>query len=312
MTTPRIVSLLPSSTEIICALGLEDHLVGISHECDYPASIADRPRLTAPKINIREDSHSIDEAVRALVQDGLSVYRIDTDQLQTLAPDIIVTQDQCEVCAVSYAEVAQAAQAFCGPHVEVVSLRPNLLQDIWADIRSVGRAAGRLQEADAVLETCFERVNEIIAETIMIPEPPRVAVIEWIEPLMLAGNWTPELIQLAGGRDGLCKPGSHSSTADWEAVRAYDPEVLAIIPCGYTLEQTLAEVPSLTQLPGWEVLTAVREGRVYAVDGNAYFNRPGPRIVDSLEILAGLIHPDMFAEFLEDRDWAYRRLTSAS
>lgn len=309
MTTPRIVSLLPSSTEIICALGLEDHIVGISHECDYPASIADRPRLTAPKMNIRENSRRIDEAVRALVQDGLSVYRIDTDQLQTLAPDLIVTQDQCEVCAVSYAEVAQAAQTFCGPDVEVVSLKPNLLQDIWADIRSVGRATGRLQEADAVLETCFERVNEIVAETIMIPEPPRVAAIEWIDPLMLAGNWMPELIQLAGGHDGLCKPGTHSSTVDWDAVRAYDPEVLTIIPCGYTLEQTLAEIPTLTSLPGWASLTAVREGRVYAVDGHSFFNRPGPRIVDSLEILAGIIHPDMFAEFLEDRGWAYQCLT---
>lgn len=309
MTTQRIVSLLPSSTEIICALGLESHIVGVSHECDYPTSIADRPRLTAPKINIHEDSRSIDQAVRTLVQDGLSVYRIDTDQLQALAPDIIVTQDQCEVCAVSYAEVAQAAQTFCGPDVEVVSLRPNLLQDIWADIRSVGRATGRLQEADTVLESCFERVNEIIAETIMIPTPPRVAAIEWIEPLMLAGNWMPELIQLAGGRDGLCKPGSHSTTADWDAVRAYDPEVLTIIPCGYTLEQTLAELPALRRLPGWASLTAVREGRVYAVDGHSYFNRPGPRIVDSLEILAGLIHPDMFAEFLEERDWAYQQLT---
>ncbi len=308
MTSPRIVSLLPSSTEIICALGLEANLVGISHECDYPESIADRPQLTAPKIELQGGSLAIDQAVRALVQEGLSVYRIDTDRLQALAPDMIITQDQCEVCAVSYAEVVQAAQACCGPHVEVISLQPNLLQDIWADIRSVGQATGRLQEADAFLETCFERVNDIIAETIMIPAPPRVVAIEWIEPLMLAGNWMPELIQLAGGCDGLCKAGSHASTADWEAVRAYDPEVLTIMPCGYPIEQTLAAMPALTRLPGWETLTAVREGRVYAVDGHAYFNRPGPRIVDSLEILTGLIHPDMFGEFLEGRDWAYRRI----
>ncbi len=308
MTTPRIVSLLPSSTEIICALGLEAHLVGISHECDYPESIADRPRLTAPKIDTHGESAAIDGAVRALVQEGLSVYRIDTEQLRTLTPDVIITQDQCEVCAVSYAEVLQAVQASCGPHVEVVSLSPNLLHDIWADIRSVGRATGRLQEADAVLATCFERINDMIAETIMIPEPPRVAAIEWIEPLMLAGNWMPELIQLAGGRDGLCKPGSHASTADWEAIIAYDPEVLAIMPCGYSLEKTLSEVPTLTRLPGWDTLTAVRQGRVYAADGHAYFNRPGPRIVDSLELLAGFIHPDLFGELLEGRDWAYRRI----
>ncbi|ETX04396.1 cobalamin-binding protein [Candidatus Entotheonella palauensis] len=308
MVTPRIVSLLPSSTEIICALGLEEHLVGISHECDYPESIADRPRLTAPKIDLRGGSAAIDREVRTLAREGLSVYRIDTDQLQVLAPDVIVTQDPCEVCAVSFTEVTQAVQTHCGAHVEVVSLSPNLLQDIWADIRSVGRATGRLQEADALLATSFERINEIIAETIMIPEPPRVAAIEWIEPLMLAGNWMPELIQLAGGRDGLCKPGAPASTADWDAIRTYDPEVLAIMPCGYPLESTLAEVSALMRLPGWETLTAVREGRVYAVDGHAYFNRPGPRIVDSLELLTGLIHPDMFGEFPEACDWAYRRL----
>lgn len=294
MATRRIVSLLPSSTEMICALGLADNLVGISHACDYPEAIADRPRLTAPKIDVHGGSGAINQAVSALVREGLSVYRIDTAQLQALAPDVIVTWDACEVCAASDAEV--------------VSLKPNLLHDIWADIRSVGRATGRLQEADALLATCFERVNEIIAETIMMPAPPRVAAIEWMEPLMLAGHWMPELIQLAGGRDGLCKPGSQALTADWEAVRTYDPEVLTIIPCGYTLERTLAEMPVLTRLPGWKNLTAVREGRVYAVDGHAYFNRPGPRIVDSLEMLTGLIHPDMFGEFLEGRDWAYRRL----
>ncbi|ETX02324.1 MAG: hypothetical protein ETSY1_04080 [Candidatus Entotheonella factor] len=308
MATPRVVSLLPSSTEIICALGLEEHLVGISHECDYPESIVDRPRLTAPKIDLHGSGADIDRAVRALGQQGLSMYRIDAEQLRAVAPDVIITQDQCEVCAVSYAEVTQAAQAFCGPHVEVVALIPNLLQDIWADMRSVGRATGRLPEADALLAACFERVNTIIAETIMIPEPPRVAAIEWIEPLMLAGNWMPELIQLAGGRDGLCKPGSPASVVDWEALRAYDPEVLAIMPCGYPLEKTMSEVPALMRLPGWETLAAVREGRVYAVDGHAYFNRPGPRIVDSLELLTGLIYPDMFGEFLEDRDWAYRRM----
>lgn len=308
MATPLIVSLLPSATEIVCALGLEEHLVGISHECDYPESIADRPRLTAPKIDPHSGSAAIDKAVRALAQEGLSVYHIDTAQLRTLAPNVIVTQDACEVCAVSYTEVVQAVQTAGGPDVDVVSLSPNLLQDIWSDIRSVGRATGRLTEADAVLAICFERVNEIIAETIMIPEPPRVTAIEWLEPLMLAGNWMPELIQLAGGRDGLCKPGTRVATTDWESIKAYDPEVLAIMPCGYTLERTLAEVQHLTRLPGWDSLNAVRQGRVYAVDGHAYFNRPGPRIVDSLELLAGLIYPDMFGEFLEDCDWAYQRL----
>jgi iron complex transport system substrate-binding protein len=308
MTTPRIMSLLPSGTEIICALGLEAYLVGISHACDYPESITDRPRLTAPEIDLGGGSATMDSAVSALVQPGPSVYRIDTQQLQALTPNVIVTQDQCEVGPVSYAEVIAAVQASCGPHVEVVSLSPKLLQDIWADIRSVGRATGRLQEADVVLAACFERVHAIIAETIMIPEPPRVAAIAWLEPLMLGGYWIPELLQLAGGRDGLCQPGSPVSLADWEVIRAYDPEVLTIMPCGYPLEKTLSEVSTLTRLPGWDTLRAVREGRVYAVDGRAYFHRPGPRVVDSLELLAGCIHPDMFGEFLEDRHWAYRRI----
>jgi iron complex transport system substrate-binding protein len=308
MTTPRVVSLLPSGTEIICALGLEAHLVGISHACDYPDAIADRPRLSAPAIDQQAGSAAIDRAVRDLAQRGLSAYRIDMAQLQALAPDVIVTQGQNEGYAASGAEVARAIQTSCGPRVDVVSLNPHLLQDIWADIRLVGRATGRLQEADAVLATCFERVNDIIAETIMIPEPPRVAALAWIEPLQLAGHWTPELIQLAGGRDGLCKPGSPVSTATWERLRAYDPEVLTIMPCGYPLEKTLAEVDALVSLPGWDALTAVREGRVYAVDGQAYFHRAGPRIVDSLELLTGFVHPDLFGAFLTDRAWAYRRL----
>jgi iron complex transport system substrate-binding protein len=303
------VSLLPSSTEIICALGLEESLVGISHECDYPERITDRPHLTAPKIDVHGDSHTIDQEVRALVRDGLSVYRIDTDQLQALQPDLIVTQDQCEVCAVSYAEVVAVTQRVLGADVEILSLRPNLLQDIWADIRSVGKAAGRLSEADALLDALFARVSTIVAETIRIPQPPRVAVIEWILPLMLAGNWMPELIQIAGAQDGLCTPGEPAPTMAWETLCEYAPEVLVLTPCGYRLEQTLSETPALAQLPGWHDLPAVRQDQVYAVDGQAYFNRPGPRIVDSLEILAGLIHPDLFGEFLEEHASTYQRLT---
>lgn len=308
-TTPRIVSLLPSSTEIVCALGLEDHLVGVSHECDYPPTITDRPRLTAPKLNLHATSREIDQEVRTLVRQGLGVYQIDTDLLRTLQPDVIVTQDQCDVCAVSYAEVVEATRQVLGPHVEVVSLRPTLLQDIWDDIRRVGAATGRLRQADTLLETLFTRVKTLMAETTMIRESPRVAVIEWIDPLMLAGNWVPELIHLAGGRDELCNMGEHSPTVAWPTMQAYAPEVVALIPCGYKLAQTLAEVPTLQQLPGWNDLPAVRQGQVYVVDGNAYFNRPGPRIVDSLEILAGLIHPEVFGEYLADEGQTYQRIS---
>ncbi|MDH3604442.1 MAG: ABC transporter substrate-binding protein, partial [Candidatus Tectomicrobia bacterium] len=234
---------------------------------------------------------------------------IDTDLLRTLQPDLIVTQDQCEVCAVSYAEVVEVTQQILGADVEVLSLNPNLLQDIWADIRSVGKAVERLSEADELLDELFARVSTIVAETIRIPQPPRVAVIEWMAPLMLAGNWMPELIQLAGGQDGLCAPGEPTPTVAWETLSEYAPEVLALIPCGYALERTRIDTPALAQLPGWHDLPAVRQDQVYAVDGQTYFNRPGPRIVDSLEILAGLIHPELFGEFLEEHAAAYQRLT---
>jgi iron complex transport system substrate-binding protein len=309
MTTPqRIVSLLPSSTELLCALGLETSLVGISHECDYPAHITDRPRLTKPKINIRGDSGTIDREIRSLVQQGLSIYQIDTELLQTLQPDLIVTQDQCEVCAVPYAEVVDATACVLGGQVQIISLHPALLQDIWDDLHRIAQVTEKQKQAEEVLASLFERVQTVMAESIKVPQPPRVAIIEWLDPLILAGNWVPELIQLAGGQDGLCKPGVHSSPMHWSELQAYAPEVLVIIPCGYKLEQTLAEVPYLRQLPGWRDLPAVQQQRVYAVDGNAYFNRPGPRIVDSLEILAGLIHPDMFGEFLPPEGQVHQRL----
>jgi iron complex transport system substrate-binding protein len=183
-----------------------------------------------------------------------------------------------------------------------------LLQDIWDDIRRVGEATGRTSQADILLAALFTRVKALLAESAMIKECPRVAVIEWIDPLILAGNWLPELIQIAGGTDDLCKPGEHSPTVTWQTIQDYAPEVLAIIPCGYTLPQTLAEVPTLQRLPGWQDIPAVRQGQVYAVDGNAYFNRPGPRLVDSLEILAGLIHPDLFGDYLRAAGHAYQRL----
>jgi iron complex transport system substrate-binding protein len=305
----RIVSLLPSSTEIICALGLEASVVGVSHECDYPPSIVDRPRLTAPKINVHADSRTIDQEVRTLVRHGLSVYQIDTELLRTVQPDLIVTQDQCEVCAVSYAEVLEATRRVLGAQVEVLSLRPTLLQDIWDDIHLVGQATGHTHQADALLAGLFERVNTILAESILLRQTPRVAIIEWIEPLMLAGNWLPDMIQLAGGSDGLCKPGIQAPTVEWVTLQDYAPEVLVIAPCGYTLPQTLLELPTLQRLPGWGEMPAVQQGQVYAVDGKAYFNRPGPRIVDSLEILAGLIHPDLFGELLPVEGQVYQHVT---
>ena len=290
-SSQRIVSLLPSSTEILCALGLRECLVGVSHECDYPADVIGLPRLTEPKLNPHGLSGAIDSRVREIVQEGLSVYRIKTDLLQSLQPDLLVTQDQCEVCAVSLPEVEEAVRCFLTPGVAVVSLSPQCLGDIWEDIRQVARATGREEVAEEVLRGLKRRLWKLEQQTRHWVRP-RVACIEWLDPLIAAGNWIPELIEIAGGEYTLASAGEHSSTMTWDALVAYQPEVVVLMPCGFTISQTQRELPTLTALPQWQALPAVQANRVFIVDGNAYLNRPGPRIVDSTEILAELLHPD--------------------
>ncbi len=279
----RIVSLLPSSTEILCALGLETSLVGISHACDAPPQVAPLPRLTAPSRHTPGEGRG---------------------------PDLIVTQDQAAVCGVSPGDVLEATRRVLGTHIEVLSLRPTLLQDIWDDIYRLGEVTEHKRQATTLLEGLFARVNTIVAESIMLREPPRVAVLAWADPLMLAGHWLPDLIQLAGGTDGLCIPGALAPSVEWVRLQEYAPEVLVLSPCGYTLAQTRAVLPTLPQLSGWYDLPAVRQGHVYAVDGQVYLHRPGPRIVDSLEMLASLIHPDLFEEFLPQEGQLYCRVAT--
>jgi iron complex transport system substrate-binding protein len=291
----RIVSLLPSATEIVCALGLADQLVGISHECDYPAQIVGRSVLTEPKINPDGSSAAIDRDVRALVHDGLSVYRIKTDVLQRLQPDLIITQDQCEVCAVSSAEVERAARDCLGNDVAIVSLKSNKLDDIFDDIARVAAATDRTSEGAAVTAQMRQRIDAIGERALQVRSRPRVVCIEWMEPPMVGGNWIPELVTLAGGSYDLVQPGAHSPTITWADLAAYAPEVIVVMPCGFKLPQTRTELSRLTDHPEWKTLPAVRNRRVYLADGNAYLNRPGPRIVESAELLAGLIQPDFFA-----------------
>lgn len=298
MTAPeRIVSLLPSATEIVCGLGLTDHLVGVSHECDYPEEIAGRPVLTAPKLDPSGGSAEIDAGVRRLVADGLGVYRIDVDRLAELRPDLIVTQDQCDVCAVPLSEVEAAARQCLGDGVSVVSLHPSALADVFADIRRVGDAAGRADAAEALVSGMEERLDRIRARHAHLRARPRVACIEWIEPLMLAGNWVPDLVELGGGTCGPAS-GQTSGTVTWDELEAYEPDVIIVMPCGFKLPQTRRELSLLTRRPEWARLPAVRNRRVYAVDGNAYLNRPGPRLADSAELLAGLIQPGFYAELI--------------
>jgi iron complex transport system substrate-binding protein len=301
---PRIASLLPSATEIVCALGLADRVVGVSHECDYPAEICGRPVLTAPKIAADEGSAEIHAAIERLVREGLGVYRIDHERLKAVAPDVIVTQDQCDVCAVPLADVTAAARRVLECAVDVVSLRPSRLTDLWDDIARVGAATGASTAVGPLVDGLRARLALLRDAVDGVTRRPRVAVIEWIEPLMVAGNWVPDLVELAGGSpQHLVESGAHSGRMDWTALAAYEPEVIVIAPCGFSIARTRRDLHRLTAQPTWQTLPAVRSGRVYLVDGNVYLNRPGPRLVDGGEILAHLVHPDAFPAVFCDGWW---------
>ena len=299
----RIASLLPSATEIVCALGLADDIVGVSHECDFPPAIVGRPVLTEPKLDPRGFSAEIDAAVRRLVRDGLSVYRIREAALRAARPDLIVTQEHCEVCAVSFAEVEQAVHTLLDAPVPIVSLKPNLLDEVLEDFARVAAAAAVSEAGARLVAESRARLDRIRARVRRARSRPRVACIEWLDPLMVAGNWVPELIALGGGVYDLVAPGQHSPALGWEALVAAAPDVVIVMPCGFGLEQTRRELPRLTARPQWQALPAVRNRRAYSVDGNAYLNRPGPRIVDSAELLAGLIQPDLCAALIPPGSW---------
>lgn len=299
----KLVSLIPSATEIVALLGLSDRLVGRSHECDYPAEVQTRPICTAPKFNPEGDSGEIHDRVTDLLQSALSVYRIQTDVLERVQPTHILTQAQCEVCAVSLADVEQAVAQLTHHQPQIISLQPNTLEDVWADIQRVAELLG--VSAETPLAHLKQRVAACAEQTQQIPESdrPTVACIEWIDPLMAAGNWIPQLVNLAGGRSLFGQVGQHSPWLQWEALVAADPDVLLMMPCGFDLSRTQQESQQLTQYSEWRNLRSVQAGKVYILDGNQYFNRPGPRLVDSLEILAEILHPDRFQFGYEAKGW---------
>ena len=292
----RIASLLSAATEMLFALGLGDSVVAVSHECDWPPEANRLPRVTMSHIAAAASSAAIDSQVRELSSTGKPLYELDVELLGRLAPDLIVTQQQCDVCAVSYTDVLSAVAddprlAGC----RIVALNPQGLGDVLTDLRRVGEAAGAPAAAEnciAALETRIEAVRHRTAK-LAEAERPRFVCVEWTEPLMLAANWVPEIVELAGGRNGLSIGGRHSTYHAWPDVLAYDPQVIVVSPCGFDMNRTLDEARALTHVHGWGQMTAVRTGRVYAVDGNAYLNRSGPRLVDSLEILAHLLHPSL-------------------
>jgi iron complex transport system substrate-binding protein len=289
---PRVVSLIASATEIVCALGRRDWLVGRSHECDFPPDVTALPALTAPKFKVEGTSAEIDQRVQAIVRDGLSVYRVDGEALRALEPDVIVTQDHCQVCAVSLSDVEAATCTWTGRPVEILSLKPDSMADIYADIRRVASGLNAQAAGEALIESLKERIRAVTARVTGRPRP-RVAFIEWVEPLMAGGNWMPELIEAAGGDNLFGEAGKHSDWMQWKELVAADPEVIIVAPCGYDLERCLQERALLEAKPGWGGITAVRNARVYFADGNAYFNRPGPRLADSAEMLGQMLHPQV-------------------
>ena len=290
---PRIVSLIASSTEIVCALGFEDSLVGISHECDFPPSICSLPVCTEPRIDVSGSSGDVDRRVKEALADGLSVYRIHTELLRELQPDIILTQMQCEVCAVSLRDVDAALADWLGTDPQVVALSPNSLEDIFQDIATVAQALGA-DRGNQLVRDLNARVEAVSTLVESVEGRPSVACLEWIDPLMAAGNWVPELVELAGGRNLFGTAKAHSPWMSWPDLVSEDPDIVIALPCGYGLNKTRAEMSTLTKRSEWESLRAVRSGGVFVVDGNQFFNRPGPRIVDSLEILGEILHPDAF------------------
>jgi iron complex transport system substrate-binding protein len=291
--SPRIISLLPSATEIIAALGFAGNLVGRSHECDFPPGVEKLPVCSSTKVPVHGTSYEIDERVKAIVAEGLSVYRVDVERLRELQPDLILTQTQCAVCAVTPRDLEDALCAWTGARPAMLSLEPNNLDDVWNDVRRVGEALGVQPRAEELIDSLGQRLTAIREQTNALSRPT-VAAIEWLGPLMAGGNWMPELIEMAGGRSLFARPGEHSDWLDWASLIEADPEVILLVPCGFKIAQTIRDLNLLTENPAWENLRAVRQRRVFLIDGHHFFNRPGPRLVESAEIAAEILHPDRF------------------
>ena len=306
----RIITLIASATEIVCALGLEEFLAGRSHECDYPESVKHLPVCTQPRFEVAGTSREIDKRVKSLASkaiatDALGVYEVFPDKLRELQPTHIVTQAQCDVCAVSLRDVEIAVQQVADCEPTIISLQPNNMADLWA---SFCTAASHLGVTDAGVRLVAElqsRTEGIEFETRSLPldARPTVACIEWVDPLMAAGNWTPELIHMAGGENLFGEAGKHSPWMSFDELLEKDPAAIVVAPCGFDLQRTREDLPLLEAQPGWRELRAVKDGRIYLADGNQYFNRPGPRLVETLEILAEILHPGKFNFGYEGAAW---------
>jgi iron complex transport system substrate-binding protein len=310
MSNRRVVSLIASATETVVALGCEDRLVGRSHECDYPPSIRALPVCTSAKVDIEASGAEIDRQIKSLLRNAVSIYDLSAETLEGLRPDLLLTQSQCEVCAVSLRDVERAVCEMVSSRPRIVSLEPDGLADIWRGIEDIAEALGVPERGVELNRQLQGRLDEMARRVAAIPARPTVACIEWIEPLMAAGNWVPELVGIAGGINLFGEAGKHSPWMTWDELAQRDPDVIVVLPCGWDIARSQREMGPLASRAGWGALTAVRNGQVYLTDGNQFFNRPGPRVVESAEILAEILHPREFHFGHEGTGWS--RLSSTA
>jgi iron complex transport system substrate-binding protein len=303
MNNKRIISLLPAATEIVCALGLEQNLVGRSHECDFPESVKSLPICSEANFADDLSSMEIDIKVKEILTEALSIYTVKREVIKELAPDVVITQAQCEVCAVSLKDVEEALDNYLDKESRIVSLQPNNLDDIFEDIKTVAQALDVTDAGNVLVEDLQERIDIIRHKLKYVESRPTVACIEWLEPLMVSGNWIPQVVSTAGGSSVLGEAGKHSPFVKWEDIQQANPDVIVVMPCGFSIERTMKEMNILLALPGFTELSAVKNNRLYITDGNQYFNRPGPRIVDSIEIIAEIVHPKLFNFGYEGNGW---------
>lgn len=299
----RIVSLIASSTEIVHALGFGDQMVGRSHECDFPTQVTELPVCTGPKFRTDGTSYEIDQRVKAILQESLSVYRVDADKLNELKPTHIITQAQCEVCAVSLKDVEEAACQIITSQPQIISLQPDSLADIFDDVRRIAKGLGVVPVGEMMVDQLKGRMDVVAEKARELPNKPRVALVEWIEPMMAGGNWMPELIEMAGGINLFGEAGKHSPWMNWEDLVAADPDIIVVSPCGFDIKRTMEEMHLISDRQEYAALKAVKSGKVFVADGNQYFNRPGPRVLESLEMLAEMLHPDEFKFAHEGIGW---------
>ena len=300
--THRIVSLIPSATEIVCRLGLEDQLVGRSHECDFPPGVQSLPICCESTVDVSLSSRELDLQVKTKLHNAVSIFRVLPEVLEDVQPTVIITQTQCDVCAVSLEEVESAVCDTVSSRPKLIACEPHNLDDIWADIRSIAKALEVPEAGENLVTECQTRLAEIKQQTESLPKP-RVATLEWLDPLMAGGNWVPELVELAGGVNLFGDAGKHSPWMEWDELIDADPDTIVLLPCGFDIERCQQEMNVLETDPRWNTLSAIKAGRVFLTDGNQFFNRPGPRIVESAEVLAQILHPENFAPTHETTGW---------